>query len=388
VLRAWNGPREGVPPELAADPQRLLDVCPCFDEDADPRERLPVTFARIDLGSGPTAGVRERARDTLELLIARASARQGGTNWKIDGVCLHFVDGELIFESSGPIGDPEIYNRLTRQDVLQDPTGGTIHQESARLRAHLPASGGALHAALQLSQWLTEARGSSPPARLVLSGRIIEQTANWAAIPVRYLVSNHLAFAWAWNRIASDLSRAGSAAVLRLRGADGGSSSDEERQTFLEVSRELLDRNVARGRPRAHPWKVLLRLGWLVEHHPADTEIGDYLRELQKRLADGPAAAAWVDQLREGLNARNARAVRTRNAVVHGGPLIAAVAKTVVGAHDELGSQALEWAIDGLAAEEALPKVFAEHKARYTSALERLRNGADPRVDLPTAAGP
>src|SRR5918996_3837803 len=37
---------------------------------------------------------------------------------------------------------------------------------------------------LQLSEWLTRARSSSPPARLVLSGRIIEQAANWADVSV------------------------------------------------------------------------------------------------------------------------------------------------------------------------------------------------------------
>lgn len=242
---------------------------------------------------------------------------------------------------------------------------------------------------MQLSQWLTEARGSSPPARLVLSGRIIEQTANWPALSVPTLVDDHLSFAWAWNRIAGDLSRAGSAAILRLPGADGRSSGEEERATFLEINRDIMDNSLARHAPRARPWKVLRRMGWLVEQHSADTEIGDSLRELQERLADGPAAAAWIDELRDELNVRNARAVRTRNAIVHGGPLIAGVAKTVVGAQDTLASQALEWAIDGLAvAEKALPEVFAEHRTRYTSALERLRRRADPMVELVAAVTP
>jgi hypothetical protein len=388
VLREWNGPREGVPAELAADPKRLLDVCPRFDEDAVPGEQLPVTFARIDLGEGPAAGARDRARDTLELLIAEAAARQGGTNWKISGVCLHFLDGELIFEASGLIGDPDIYTRLTRQDILQDPTGGTIHEESRRLRAHLPVNDGTLHDALQLSQWLTEARGSSPAARLVLSGRIIEQAANWAGVSVPTLVKDHLSFAWAWNQIAGDLSRAGAAAVLRLRGADGTSSSHEDRETFLEANRELVDDRFAGGGPRARPWKVLVRLGWLVEQHPADAEIGDYLRELQQRLADGPAAGAWVDELRGELKVRNARAVRTRNVIVHGGPLVTAVAETVVGTQDALGSQALEWVLDGLAAGRALPEVFAEQRTRYIHALDTLRGGGDPRVELTAGATP
>ena len=36
VLSHWEGPREGVPPELAADPKRLPEACPRIDEDAHP----------------------------------------------------------------------------------------------------------------------------------------------------------------------------------------------------------------------------------------------------------------------------------------------------------------------------------------------------------------
>jgi hypothetical protein len=344
--RAWRG----VPAELAADPQLLLNACPRFDEDSAPDEQLPVTFARIDLGNGPIMGARDRARDTLELLIARASARQGGTNWKISGVCLHFVDGELIYESSGPIGDPDIYDRITRADILRDPTGATINDEAERLRPHLPVKDDRIHAALQLSEWLAQARRSPPPARLVLSGRIIEQTANWACVPVPRLIDDHLALAWAWNRIAGDLSRAGTAAVLRLPGADGTSSTDDERKAFLEIRGELFDERQDGGRPRARPWSVLRRLDWLVGHHSRDTEIGNYLRELQQRLSEGPSTAAWIDELRAELTVRNARAVRTRNVVVHWRPLVKAVANTVVDVQDALSSQVLEWVIGGLAA--------------------------------------
>ena len=386
VLREWDGPREGVPAELAADPRRMVDAWPRFDETSDADEQLPVAFARVDLGEGPTVGARERARDTLELLIARASTLQGGTNWKIDGACLHFVDGELIYETSGPIGDPGIYDRLTRADILQDPTGTTINEEAQRLGAHIPVQSSQLHAALQLAQWLSEARGTPPPARLVLSGRIIEQAANWADTTVPALVTDHLAMAWAWTRIARDLSWAGAAAVLRLRGADGTSSDATERQIFIDVRRELIDDRHARGRPVARPWTVLPRLAWLIDQHSPSTEIGDYLRELQRRFADGPSATAWIDHVRDELRVRNARAVRCRNVIVHGGPLNAHVAKTAVGVQDELGSQALEWVIAALAAGRAVPDFFAERAADYNQAFERMRAGAAPADELQQAA--
>jgi len=57
-------------------------------------------------------------------------------------------------------------------------------------------------------------------------------------------------------------------------------------------------------------------VGWLVEQHPADTEIGDYLRELQKQLADGPAAAKWIDELRSELGVRTDKSFAMQNAIL------------------------------------------------------------------------
>ena len=384
VLREWDGPRDDVPAELASDPRRMVDAWPRFDDGADPDEQLPVVFARVDLGDGPTVGARERARDTLELLIARASARQGGTNWRVDSACLHFVDGELIYESTGPIGNPDLYDQLTRGDITQDPTGTTINEEAERLADHLPVHNSQLHAALELSQWLTEARRAPAPARLVLSGRVIEQSANWADVSVPTLIGDHLAVAWAWDQIADDLSRAGAAAVLRLRD-NSASGNDLDQETLHEVNRDLMDGRLVRGRPRARPWRTLERLDWLTSRHPVTTEIGDYLRELHERLSDGPTTAAWIAAACRELKMRNARAVRTRNVVVHGGPLNTAVAANVVGLQDALGSRALECVIEALAAGVAVPDAFAGRQARYVEALERMSGGGDPVIELSAA---
>lgn len=74
--------------------------------------------------------------------------------------------------------------------------------------------------------------------------------------------------------------------------------------------------------------------------------------------------------------------MRTRNALVHGGPLITAVAESVVGVLDSLGSQALERVVEGLAAERALPELFGEHGGRYADTVGRLREGGDTQVEV------
>lgn len=381
ALRDWSGPRDGVPPELAADPRRLPDACERLDADADPNTQLPVAFARIDLGEGPTAGARERARETLELLVARASTRQHGTTWKIGNPVLHFVDEDLVFEADGPIGDPDVYARIDRGRIIRDTTAEAITVEAQQLRAHIPVRDGRLHDALQLSKWLTAARDASPPARLVLSGRVIEQAANWADVGVPALIEDCLSWAWAVSKIGGDLANAGWHAVMRLPGGMGQSSTAEERDAFLETRRAIV--NEASGEQiRLRTFEVLARLDWLAEQHAAETEIGDFLRELQQRVASGPSAADWIDELRDELRVRNARAVRTRNALVHGGPVISATAESVVGILDSLGSHALEWVMEGLAAERRLPELFAEHGRSYAGGVARLRAGGDPQVEL------
>jgi hypothetical protein len=381
VLANWSGPRQGVPPELAADPERLPQLCQRIDADLPPGDQLPVAFVRIDLGEGLVAGARERAMDILDLLIARASSLQGGTNWRAAGVCLHYVDGEAVFESALSLGDPDVYSRLTRGDILNDPTAETIRHETVRLRGHLPVADERLHAALRLSKWLSEARTASPAARLVLSGRVLEQVARWTDLSVPKLVHDHLAWAWAWGRIGRELRTAGTAAVLRLPGAHAA-GGEQEREKFLLANREILGVSHDGARPRAQPWRTLERLDWLVDQHPAESEIGDYLREIQGRLADGVAARAWIEEALGELKVLNARAVRTRNSIVHGGPLVAEVAETIVATHDSLASQALEWATEALALGTDLGASFASHRLRFVDAFARLRAGVDPASEL------
>jgi hypothetical protein len=95
----------------------------------------------------------------------------------------------------------------------------------------------------------------------------------------------------------------------------------------------------------------------------------------------GLAVANWIDELRGELRIRNARAARTRNALVHGGPLVTAVVDSVVGVFDSLGSQGLEWVIEGLATGRALPELFVEHRRRHSEAVCRLREDGEPQTE-------
>ncbi|MDA0161339.1 hypothetical protein OM076_13760 [Solirubrobacter ginsenosidimutans] len=387
VLGVWTGQRAGVPPELAADPEVLARAWPRLHPEQPVQEQIPVVFARVDLGDGPTAGARDRARDTLELLLARASVLQGGTNWRISGKVIHFVDGDAVFESSGPVGDPDIYTRLSRTDVIRDPTAETIKRELPRLRAHLPVTDRRLRAALQLNQWLHDARRTGPPARLVLSSRIIEQCARWADLSPPAFVADNLAWSWCWAQVADELERAGREAVDNMRGHSGATTTPEERAAFLKVSAEIFRPDRDSWRPRVYPWKVLERLSWLIARFPPDGWIGDWLIDLSARTADGSTVFSWLKRLESEFTTQHARAVRTRNVIVHGGPLLLPTAHSIVGFQDEVAAHALESTMDALLRETTVVEHFAEQRRRYNDALETLRLGGDPAKALRTPLG-
>jgi hypothetical protein len=380
VLREDRGRRDGVPEELVADPDTMLTTVTRVDDDASPGEKVPVVLARVDLGDGPVAGARIRAREALEALVARASVAQGGTYWKVGGACLHYLDGRVIYSSIGPIGDPDVYNRLTRMDVLHDRTAELVHAEVRRLGGRLPWHDNDLSEALELARWLSEARTAPGPARLALSGRTVEQGAHWAGLGVVAFV-DVLLDQWCVQRVAERLAQVGRAAVLRLPGGDGTTSTTSERDEFHEANAEIIK---PRGLqlPFADPVAVLRRLSWLCDRHNATTEIGEALLELRGKLSDGPATVSWLSELRTEGARRNARAVRTRNMVVHGGPIIREIVPTVVDLQDWLAHQALDWAIEAHTAGPDMPALVIGRRDALNDGTRRLRDGAASPVHV------
>jgi hypothetical protein len=215
---------------------------------------------------------------------------------------------------------------------------------------------------------------------LVLASRTLETAASWAGIPKRDLVPDYLVGARCFEILADDLARAGTAAVRTLPGAHGRTASAAEREEFIQVSGEIVVHHRG-GRSTSRPLAALHRLDWLATHHPADTEIGAFLAELQSRLSGGAALMAWLDAQRDGLLAVNSRAIRTRNAIVHGGPLIAEVAASAVDETDRLAQLALDWATDALANEQSVSGLFQERKTRFDAASARLRAESTRPVD-------
>jgi len=361
---------EAIPTEIAEHRREALSALHRVNPE------MPVVLARVDLGEGLTAGARERARDTLRLLRDHASFEQGGSYWRLSDACLHFVDGRLVYTALGVIGDPDVHHRLTRYEVIHnDPTLATLRHHAELLRPKLPLRDAAAREALEMTSWLSEARLNPSPARLVLAQRIVEQVAKWAQRPWRQLIETDLLWPWVWSRIERRLADVGRAAVLRMPGHDGTAAGPDDRERFLELSGEILTR-CSGPWPEAKPYAVLDRLGDIAEAHRSGGDILFQLEELQRRLSCGSTTLAWMDDLAAVFRSSQARARRTRNVVVHGGPLIEPVVHSIVGFQDALASQALRWALDARLADQEVGAFIDHRTSGYERARARLAEGA------------
>jgi hypothetical protein len=363
---------EGIPAEIVEHRREALRAFHRVNPE------MPVALARVDLDQGLTAGARDRARDTLRLLRDHASFEQGGSNWRLSDVCLHLVDGRVVYTASGVIGDPDAHHQLTRYDVTHnDPTLSTLNRDADLLRPKLPLTDPEAREALEMTSWLSDARLNPSPARLVLAQRILEQVAKWARRRPLQLVTEDLLWPWVWRQIEERLSRVGRVAVLRMPGHDGTTASVSDRERFLDLSRQILTHGSG-GWPHAEPYAVLNRLGDLVEAHGSGGETLTHLQDLRRRLSCGRATLAWMDDLASVFARRRARAKRTRNVVVHGGPLTEPVARSIVGFQDMLASQALRWALEARLADQEVGVYIDARTHDYQAARERL--GLDAAV--------
>jgi hypothetical protein len=270
------------------------------------------------------------------------------------------------------IGDPDAYDRISRYDVNHnDLTGGILNRDAHLLRHKLPLTDEKTREALEMTSWLTSARRNPSPARLVLAQRVLEQVAKWAGRRHLQFVDQNLRWPWLWAQIDGEVSAVGLQAVLRMPGHDGTTASAEDRNRFLEFNRAIVRSHGSW--PRADPDAVLAYIDDLVAAHRGGGDTLIYLEDLQRRLASGAETLAWMDQLSDGFDRLRARAKRTRNAVVHGGPLLGPVAGSVTDFQDWLASQALRWALEARLTDQDVRNYIDARTERYLAAQAQLK---------------
>jgi len=364
-------PHDSVPAEVAAS----RDVCLKAWE----ADRPDVDFAlmRIELGTVAIEAALDEARTTAAALIRLAAFYdRGRTSWRDSGSYVIFVDGEPDWWSAG------IHDLADDRDAVLnrafDQTAATLSDLAATIGPHLPVSDPEVRTALDLLQWLTEARGSWSPAALLLDDRVLQTAAGWSEYAdSRRFAEEQLALAWAFQQAQSEIADTGIKAVDGIDRSGGLTPSDPTRRAAsLEAtdSRHIVTRDWPAG-PHAHLSNVVTQIAWLQGWQERGTDARLRLAVLQKHTTSGQAAARWLEQLRGEFGVLLDRANRTRNAIAHGGPISEPTLRTIGRFFDEVASDALNRALQARLSGQRPRAVFDQRRRDLELILDDLANG-------------
>lgn len=368
-----------LPPEVRNNPHNLRMLVGVFPEQngspgghsesvevVEALDEPPVAYIRVDLGEVLVAKARTLAVETAEAVVSLASLYglspstwQPGTGWTT------YIDGEEGGWSSGASPAPALSVEDWVALEQRDHTASTLAHVANLLGPHLPVRDPGVAEACTLLSWLRQARVASDPARLLLCDRVLEQVSGWAGVADRaYFLDEHMRLGWSYRRVRSEL--AGVAWDVQHALHDSSPSNDA---TWLEI---YPDAGLLRGRVNLQAF--LCHLPSLVAQLPQGSRELRRAQRLLDRTRTGGATIGWLRELDQRFNALEARARRTRNALVHGGPISQETVAAVVDFADELAANALNVSVQGRLAGHDLVDHFLDRRADLLRSRRLLDN--------------
>jgi hypothetical protein len=340
----------------------------------------PVAYVRVDLGDESPSRAVEVATDTAQAIASLGVLHGADANiWLLDDAWVMFADGEMAGSSTGPVvvEEPTFDQRIA---VHHDRTGEGIAEVAERFGSLLPVRDRNVHAATTLLGWLRDARGSGGPVQIVLFDRVIESVAGWAGVnSMRRFVRDELIPWWAYKRIRESVYQAGFSAIHgSMLGYPDGSPEREAHKEILE--RADLQVLGADGRSSINLRTVIQDAAWLRDRVPENSKAHRHLSRLASRLATGQTTLSWWDDLERQARIMEARRYRTRNALVHGGPLAQGTVQAIGAFAEHMAGEALASSIEGRLLQRDLVDHFLARGDRVTSVRARLKDG-DPPAD-------
>lgn len=326
VLRIFLGlPAEGTTPE----------------PEPEPREQ-PTAYIRINVGDQLLGDAVKIARANAEALAA-IGALYGSdpTLWSLDESHIVFIDGGEGSSVSAPpsVAEPTFEQRVA---IPRDRTSRDLRDMAPRLGPHLPIKDRQLERATTLLGWLRGARSASAPLKLVLCDRVVESVSGWAGVaqPEQF-VKGQLITWWAYSRMRGAVIDV----AYNLWSPSGVPQADWA--ALWEEMKRHAPLNI-----RPYPDETISLCGilsetqWLLQRVPADSRPGKLLTELDQLTQTGRATATWWDRLRRQAETVERRRFRTRNALMHGGPLAPATVEAVAEFAENLASESLAASIE------------------------------------------
>jgi len=361
----------GLPAETLGPNAQALHIflgLPAEGTTPEPPEQ-PTAYIRINLGDQLQGEAVKIARANAEALAA-VGALYGSdpTLWSLDESHIVFIDGREGSSVSAPpsVAEPTFEQRVA---ILRDRTSRDLRGIAPRLGPHLPIKDPQLARATTLLGWLRGARSASAPLKLVLCDRVVESVSGWAGVaqPEQF-VNDQLITWWAYSRMRGAVIDV----AYNLWCPSGVSQANWT--ALWEEMKHHKPLNI-----QAYPDETISLRGilseaeWLLQRVPADSRAGTLLTELHQFTQTGRATATWWDRLRRQAETIERRRFRTRNALMHGGPLAPATVEAVAEFAENLASEALAASIEGSLLGQSQIDYFLDRESRLAEMQERLR---------------
>jgi hypothetical protein len=375
VLAAGGTQLRDHAPEAVADPAQLAGIAPEFNG-AGGGEEHPAAVIRVEFHNEFVGRARARAIETAEAIAGLAClyGAHPGT-WIVGDAYWQYVDGEEA--GAGFSADEGRRVPAFPALVLQgDHAALELRQIADRLGAHLPITDPEVEEAGRLLHWLRQARLSSSPPRLLLHERVLEQVSGWAGVDdLGCFVSDYLQPEWVHGRMRRSVY---SAAVVTQWILNRDEDHHELLAQFCDRPHEprsainlrsfLAVASSAHAAVKAAPRSMIRDNSVAVSR----------LAHVSEAVASPRVRKAWLLALLEEFSGLERRRRRTRNGLVHGGPLTSKTVESVVDFAEGLAVTALGASIEGRLLERRdLVDHFLTERSRYERAQHRLRNGAE-----------
>jgi hypothetical protein len=373
---AANGHPE-VPADAAIDDWVLHSLCGVrVDSNGDKRvddedPDMPTALVRVELDHVRSTDAEALARRTAATLGALGTLYGAAPSlWQLDTSFVTFRDGRRSASQGSP-PPAESATFAERVGIGRDPTAAVLRHEAERLGRHLPVREGRMLEIAELLVWLRDATSSPPPARLVLCDRAIETVSGWAGVATpRRFVDEYLIPSWAHLRM---LDAIGAIAIDVLHNDNRAHYFEHlpEHQAWAEIvdDPDLGLREAANSRRPIALARMLARLDWLSDRIPEGHPAHRRIDVLQRDVRTAKTTLAWFNRLVAEGRINESRRSRTRNALMHGGPLAGATVNTVLPFAQHMAEQSLGRALDAHLDGESTGAAFL----RRSRAVQRMR---------------
>ncbi len=343
----------------------------------DPREK-PVAYVRVDVGEELASRALEIARTNAEALAAIGTLYGSSPDiWKLDDSYQGFVDGARGASTATPpsVEEPTFEQRRA---VHADRTSTELRDMAPQLAPHLPVRDAQLESATTMLGWLRDTAQSPAALQVVLYDRVIEAVAGWAGYKSHTaFVRDHLVPWWAYSRIRWTAIDA--AYKLYWDHPYTRLSADDERRAAWEEILAHEPLGISQGdEPKLSLRGIVSEAAWLIQRTPAGSPLAERLVTLERNTRAGQATAKWWTELCRHAERLEARRIRTRNALMHGGALAPKTVAGVAPFAENLAVEAIGASLEGRLLERNLVDHFLDRQRRISQTREKLARGASP----------